>query len=362
MEVHQEAIAVASVATAHHAAVPCLGTSGPRQVDMEPRGRQRQSTAPHLVVVYEAGPGGDGRARELTKPGQRCGVVAPSRMPNKPGDRVQTDRRDAGPLARLRRSGALPPGDGPPGAADAIGDLRRARDEAVRDRQAAQGRRTAVWRRHAIRDTGAAHGGPAPRRWRAAGVCPTPAPQLVVQAYVGAVTDHTARLGRRAPALHEPVPAWRGPPGVDALQARRGVQGTGAVTPVAALGDRTRVDTPRPWMRCLGLLPAAYSSGERRRPGSRTHAGNTPARRARVAGAWASRAPATVRRHRPLRRDAPPQASPDSRGQAHGRRCTRVRGLMACGTKAPPVVGAIARALVGWMGAMATQGPVTRYV
>ena len=88
MEVHQEAIAVASVATAHHAAVRCLGTSGTRQVDMEPRGRQRQSTAPHLVVVYEAGPGGDGRARELTKPGHRCWVVAPSRMPNQPGDRV----------------------------------------------------------------------------------------------------------------------------------------------------------------------------------------------------------------------------------------------------------------------------------
>jgi transposase len=38
------------------------------------------------------------------KKGHRCWVVAPSWIPNKAGDRVNTDRRDAVPLARLRRS------------------------------------------------------------------------------------------------------------------------------------------------------------------------------------------------------------------------------------------------------------------
>jgi len=77
----------------------------------------------------------------------------------------------------------------------------------------------------------------------------------------------------------------------DALQARRGVQFVVAVTTVAALGDRTRFDTPRQLRRSLGLTPSAYSTGERRRQGGITTAGHRQARRARIAGAWASRSP-----------------------------------------------------------------------
>jgi transposase len=45
----------------------------------------------------------------LSKKGYDCWVVAPSLIPKKSGDRVKTDRRDAMQLARLMRSGALPP-------------------------------------------------------------------------------------------------------------------------------------------------------------------------------------------------------------------------------------------------------------
>ena len=60
-----------------------------------------------LLVVYEAGPCGYGLARELTAAGYRCEVVAPSKIPQKPGDRVKTDRRDALKLASLARAGEL---------------------------------------------------------------------------------------------------------------------------------------------------------------------------------------------------------------------------------------------------------------
>ena len=49
-------------------------------------------------------------------------------------------------------------------------------------------------------------------------------------------------------------------------------------------------------MKYLGLIPSAYSSGERRRQGSITKAGNTHARRALVEGAWAYRYPAEEQR------------------------------------------------------------------
>jgi transposase len=74
-----------------------------------------------------------------------------------------------------------------------------------------------------------------------------------------------------------------------------------AVILLAALGDLTRFDTPRQLMSYLGLTPSEYSSGERRRPGTLTKTGNTFARRALIAGAWAYRYPAKVSRHLHLR-------------------------------------------------------------
>jgi transposase len=112
-----------------------------------------------------------------------------------------------------------------------------------------------------------------------------------------AIHDHTARLQRLEQARHEQVNAWRFQPGVEALQALSGVPFTVAVTPAGELRDLTRVDNPRQLMKFLGLIPAEYSSGERRRQRTMTKAGNTHARRALVEGAWSDRDPANVSRH-----------------------------------------------------------------
>jgi hypothetical protein len=146
---------------------------------------------------------------------------------------------------------------------------------------------------------------------------------------------------------------------VDALQALRGVQCTVAITLVAELGALTRFDNPRARMKCLGLIPSEYATGERRRQGAMTTAGNTHARRAIVAGAWASRYPAKVRRPLQLRLAKPPKVIQDISGKAQVRLCTRYRRLMARGTHADQVVVAMARELVGLMWAMAQQVPVT---
>ena len=128
-------------------------------------------------------------------------------------------------------------------------------------------------------------------------VCATPVQPIVFPADVRAGNEHTARLQRLEQERQEPVKTWRLPPVVEALQALRGVQFTVAVILVAELGDLTRFDNPRHLRQSLGLLPSESARGERRRQGSLTTAGHTPARRALVEGAWASRYPATVSRH-----------------------------------------------------------------
>jgi hypothetical protein len=190
-------------------------------------------------------------------------------------------------------------------------------------------------------------------------VCPTPARPMVFQAYVRAVNEPTERLQRLEQALQEQVNAWRVHPVVEALQALRGVPCTVAVTTVAELGDLTRVDPPRQRMQFLGLIPAEYASGERRRQGSLTNAGHTHARHALVEGAWAYRYPANVSRHLQRRLETPPKAIQDISWQAQVRLCQRYRRLLARGQPANQVGVAMARALVGCMWAMATHVTVT---
>jgi transposase len=232
-------------------------------------------------------------------------------------------------------------------------DLTRARADTLRDLKAAKFRLNAFLLRHDLRYTGRATGGPAPRRGLSAVVGATPAPPIVFQEDVRAVNEHTERLPRLAPARHEPGQTWCLQPLVEVFQALRGVPCTVAVTIVADLGALTRLDHPRQLMRSWGLPPAAYSSGERRRPGAITKTGHPPARRALVEGAWASRYPANVRRHRHLRLEQLPQAGQDSSWTAHVRLCTRYRKLSARGKPANQVVVASARELLALMWAMA---------
>src|SRR5207253_1814558 len=60
-----------------------------------------------LQSCYEAGPCGFELQRALVTHDIPCDVIAPALIPRRPGDRIKTDRRDAGQLAVLYRAGAL---------------------------------------------------------------------------------------------------------------------------------------------------------------------------------------------------------------------------------------------------------------
>src|SRR4249920_3871855 len=86
-----------------------------------------------LRFCYEAGPCGYGSQRRLSAQGHECAVVAPSLIPKRAGDRVKTDRRDAGSLAKLHRAGELTAVWVPNARHEAMRDLVRAREAAVDD-------------------------------------------------------------------------------------------------------------------------------------------------------------------------------------------------------------------------------------
>ena len=87
------------------------------------------------------------------------------------------------------RSGDLTPVYVPTVEDEAIRDLCRAREDAIRDLKAAKFRLKAFLLRQDIRYTGRATWGPAHLRWLCEVVCPTPAPADGFQEYVRAVTN-----------------------------------------------------------------------------------------------------------------------------------------------------------------------------
>jgi hypothetical protein len=105
LDAHAESNAI-GVAEAGREVPRFVGTVGPKFAELS-KALSKLGDPSKLLIVYEAGPCGYALARELKRAGYRCEVVAPSKVPRRPGDRVKTDRRDALTLAGLARAGEL---------------------------------------------------------------------------------------------------------------------------------------------------------------------------------------------------------------------------------------------------------------
>jgi transposase len=207
--------------------------------------------------------------------------------------------------------------------------------------------------------TGRANWNDAHRRYLAKVVCPTATQQIVFQESVRAVDEQVDRLARIEQELLELAPKWRLYPVVEALQALRGVQCIVALTVVAELGDLTRFNRPRQLAAFVGLVPSEYSSGETRRQGPITKAGNARARRALIEAAWAYRYNAKISEPIQRRIEKLPKSVQDIGWKAQVRLCKRFRRLTSRGKHSNIAVTAIARELVAFMWAIAKEVPIT---
>src|SRR5712691_9653159 len=86
-----------------------------------------------VYACYEAGPTGFALYRAASASGLRVDVIAPSKTPRAPGDRIKTDRKDAELLARLLLAGQLKVVVVPSPSVEAARHLCRAREQARSD-------------------------------------------------------------------------------------------------------------------------------------------------------------------------------------------------------------------------------------
>jgi transposase len=160
---------------------------------------------------------------------------------------------------------------------------------------------------------------------------------------------------RLTQAIEQELIDWRWQPVVAALQACRGIQLIHAARIVAELGDLARFNHPRELMAYLGLIPSEDSSGDRRRQGAITKAGNSSARRAMVEAAWAYQHPAAVSPVIARRQTGLPKAAIEIAWKAQLRLCARFRRLQARGLNRNKIAVAIARELSGFVWAIGQQ-------
>jgi len=247
-----------------------------------------------LHICYEAGPTGYGLYRQILELGHACIVAAPSLIPRRPGDRVKTNRRDALSLARLLRAGELTAVWVPDETHEAVRDLVRTRAITIEDYRRKRQHVTSFLLRHGRTYVSAATWKGRHLRWLDGQSFAHPAQRLAYQEMLNAVRATTERIGRLDAALIEIVPDWTMAPVVSAFQAMRGVQFVTAVTMVAEAGDLRRFEHPRQLMAFLGLVPSERSTGDTKRQGGITKAGNVRARKALVEAAWTYRHSAGV--------------------------------------------------------------------
>ena len=238
-------------------------------------------------AVYEAGPTGFGLYRAATAAGIGIAVIAPSKTPRAPGDRVKSDRKDAELLARLAMAGQLSPVAVPSEFIEAVRHLARVREQVRRDLMRARHRTSKLLLVHGrvYRDGGAwtaQH-----RRWLARQQFTEPAAELAFADLVAAVDGLTARkavLDERLARIAQDPRLW---PTVARLRCFRGIDTLTALALHLELGgDWQRFGSPRRLFAWLGLTPSLDQSGESSRQGAISKTGSVYARRLLVESAW----------------------------------------------------------------------------
>jgi transposase len=280
-------------------------------------------------------------------------VIAPSHIPQRPGDRVKNDHRDAKTLARLGRAGELTSVWVPDPVHESMRDLVRARHAANRDvKEARQRIQSFLLKYHLV--YGCKSWTKRHRLWLANRQFAHPAAQIAFQGYLNALEQAESRQAELEREIRDLVPAWSLCPLVTALQALRGVALIVAATVVAEVGDFTRFENPRQLMAYMGLVPGEYSTGAKTRPRGITKAGNAWVRRVLFEAAWNYRHTAKVGAYKLSHMPTEiPQAAKDIAWKAQLRLCKRYRTLLARGKKSQVAITAIARELLGFIWAIA---------
>lgn len=304
-------------------------------------------------IVYEAGPCGYELYRRLQKSGLSCEVAAPSLTPQKPGDRVKTNRRDARKLGRLYRAGELTLIIVPDQKREGLRDLMRAREAVNKDvlRSRHQISKLILRYGHYYREGKAW----TQRHWKwLKGITLDQAySQEVLTEMILTLEQRLGQLGRLDGHVLEAAKQPEYAPYVEALSVLRGISTITAMTILSELGDLRRFSTAPQLMAAVGVVPGESSTGDHVHRLGITKTGNAHVRRVIVEAAWHYQRRPTAGLRVARRRKNQPQQRIDIAVKCDLRLHRRFTRLTSRNKRSTVAATAVARELLGFVWAIA---------
>lgn len=245
----------------------------------------------HLEVCYEAGPTGYVLVRWLRAIGIRCQVIAPSLTPQRPGDRVKTDRRDALMLAQHLRAGELVDIRVPDEEDERLRDLSRAREDVKEDQHRVRQRLIKLLLRRQIKEPEDMKTRWTKKyyKWLDTLTVQDKTDQLLFQESLQSIKECDGRIDRYEAHILRLIEASPLNTLVRILQGFRGISSTAAFTIAQEVMTFDRFSEPGQAMSYAGLVPSERSTGKTTRRGGLTKAGNAHLRRVLIEAAWSYR-------------------------------------------------------------------------
>ena len=354
MDVHAQSISIALAENQSNGAAGEVRNYGSisnslRALESTLKKIQKAHPEVELRVCYEAGPTGFVIARRLADLKIDCLVAAPSLIPNKSGDRIKTDTRDALKLARLHRAGELTAVYVPQAIDEAIRDLCRARSTAVSDLQATRAQFKAFLLRCGHRYEGKTSWNDTHLGYLRSLTLPHAAQRVILEDMMRTITETGERISRLEEAMETLLEDWKLKPIVKAMMGLRGFRIVSAMVVVSELGGAWRFEHPQQLMAYLGLVPTESSSGGKRSQGSITKTGNGHVRWILIEAAQHYRLEPKVSQNLTERQKGLSREVKDCSWKAQQRLHQRYRALLVRGKNRNKVTVAVARELAGFI-------------
>lgn len=301
-----------------------------------------------LRCCYEAGPSGFSTYRILEDMGIACLVAAPGLIPKKPSERIKTDRRDADMLARNLRAGQLTGVHVPTREDETVREYLHVRDDFKKEQRRYKQKIISLTARHGLHYREGGYWTGKHRQWLNRLPSLSPLQRETLEEYLRHLDYLSENIKRIDGRIEEIATEQRYREKVGQLMTLKGIGTFTALSLISEVSDFRRFASPTEFMSYLGLVPSEHSSGEKRRMGGITKAGNVRLRRLLVEVAWHYRSYTPSKRLLERRRAVEPHIS-EYADKAGKRLSRRFQHLLFTGKPSPKVVTAVARELCGFV-------------
>lgn len=330
----------------------CSVRNTPSEIAKMVKRIKSRAGASEIVFCYEAGVCGFALKRSIEGLGASCKVIAPSLVPQKRGERIKTDRRDARKLLTLLKAGLLTEVHAPDQQQEAVRELGRLRQTAKENLMRIRHQVSKFLLRHGFIYTDGKHWTKKHNQWLGTVKFDNSILQEAYENYLVELGHCVARLEELDKRIEQVASSKEYAEVIGLMRCFYGIDTITAFSIITEVFEFGRFASAGEFMSYLGLVPSEDSSGQKQRKGPITKSGNKRVRRLLTEAAHHYRHPFSTSATLAARRRGQPLWAIDIADKAGKRLRRRYEHFMRRGINRNTIVVAIARELAGFIWSM----------